>query len=137
MKPARISHELSVAAPDPTASAAFPGALPRAGRVAAHILAPDQARARVYAPRPLLSSVCRMPHLLVIEGPAFRDCSGNRAVIDRAYTGSGNREPKSLNIENVAVYDRPNQVGVSGEYMGLNEWLQLWSKSAGTNREDS
>ncbi len=54
-----------------------------------------------------------MPHLLVIEGPVFRDCKGgNRAVIDRTYSGSGNREPKSLNIENVgAVYDRPNQVG--------------------------
>ena len=34
-------------------------------------------------------------------------------------------------------YDRPNQVGVSGEQMGLNEWLHLWSKSAETNREDS
>ena len=51
-----------------------------------------------------------MPHLLVIEGPAFRETSGgHRAVIDRTYNGSGSGAPKSLNIENVgAVYDRPN-----------------------------
>ena len=43
-----------------------------------------------------------MPHLLVIEGPAFRETSGgHRAVIDRTYNGSGSGAPKSLNIENV------------------------------------
>ncbi len=43
----------------------------------------------------------------------IRNCSSDRAVIDRTYNGKRSREPKSLNFENVgAVYDRPNQVRV-------------------------
>ena len=43
----------------------------------------------------------------------IRNCSGDRAVIDRTYNGKRSRELKSLNFENVgAVYHRPNQVRV-------------------------
>ena len=50
-----------------------------------------------------------MPHLLVMERPAFRDCrGGNRAVIDCTYSGKGSGA--CLRSESVgAVYDRPNQ----------------------------